>query len=243
MRMQKTVWCSPGCCECCCERRRRFYRLLRRQEAVQLQAPLSSIRQHHSSLPPPLFPPSNHDDRPSHLPKDFAETVLHNSTWSIEKHTVCPQAYTQLLTVAEESNPAATSAASAPPLTLSIDQSHPPPLPPGWEVLVDSSGRPYYGNPTLRVTQYQHPAVQSVHPHESAWSAQAQQPPVCLASQRDAVRMSIGAAHIELQQMNAVPQLAQQSPWQRCTDPYGRCYRLNTATGETQWEYGNSSWS
>jgi hypothetical protein len=64
----------------------------------------------------------------------------------------------QLLTVAEASNPPATAAASAPPLSLSIDQRHDTPLPPGWEVLVDSSGRPYYGNPTLRITQYRQPA-------------------------------------------------------------------------------------
>jgi hypothetical protein len=31
------------------------------------------------------------------------------------------------------------------------------PLPPGWEVLTDSSGNRYYGNPTTRITQYEFP--------------------------------------------------------------------------------------
>ena len=34
-----------------------------------------------------------------------------------------------------------------------------PPLPEGWETLVDPQGKTYYGNPTMKITQYNHPAM------------------------------------------------------------------------------------
>ena len=143
--------------------------------------------------------------------------------------------------------PVANFAASAPPLSQSLDATHQQqqnhkPLPPGWEVLVDSSGRPYYGNPTLRITQYQHPGVQAAHA-SSPYLLEAQQPPNFQLRQHDAARMSIGSSQIELQEMRSTAQGSHgnspQLQWQRCTDAYGRCYSLNTTTGETRWEYGN----
>lgn len=35
----------------------------------------------------------------------------------------------------------------------------PRPAPPGWEVLYDPQGLPYYGNPTLKITQYEYPEI------------------------------------------------------------------------------------
>lgn len=165
--------------------------------------------------------------------------MLHNSTWSIEKHAACPPAYMQLLT---EGSAQAASAASAPPLSQSLNgfneqQPHLQPLPPGWELLVDSSGRPYYGNPSLRITQYQHPALQPALTH-GAVMLQAQQPPVHQAPHA-AGRVSFASSHIEMQEVGAAAQLSPRSQWQRCTDAYGRSYVLNTMTGETKWEYGN----
>jgi hypothetical protein len=46
-----------------------------------------------------------------------------------------------------------------------LEYSQPPsirPLPVGWEELRDSSGRTYYGNPTLRITQYERPGNNSL---------------------------------------------------------------------------------
>jgi hypothetical protein len=164
------------------------------------------------------------------------ETVLHNSTWSIEKHTVCPPAYLQLLAATEETAGFASCVASAPPLSQSLEAAslcdHHMPLPPGWEVLADSSGRPYYGNPALRITQYQHPGMQLAH-SSSPSVLQAQRPPVHQQFQRDAARMSTGSSQIELQEISFTAQ------WQHCTDAYGRRYVINTMTGETKWEYGN----
>jgi hypothetical protein len=37
-------------------------------------------------------------------------------------------------------------------------------LPQGWEVLVDQYGQRYYGNPLLRITQYQHPSLGIAQP-------------------------------------------------------------------------------
>ena len=34
-----------------------------------------------------------------------------------------------------------------------------PPLPQGWEKLVDAEGKTYYGNPSMKLTQYEHPAM------------------------------------------------------------------------------------
>ena len=159
------------------------------------------------------------------------ETVLHNSSWSIERHAACPAAYMQLLD--DGNTETSSSRPSAPPLSNSIEavaasfhqqQLSLAPLPPGWEVLADASGRPYYGNPTLRITQYEHPGAatgQSCGPY----ARQAQQPPVFQQPQHDAAGSG------------AVGALA--SPWQRCIDAYGRGYMLNMVTGETRWEYGS----
>ncbi len=132
------------------------------------------------------------------------------------------------------------AAASAPPLSQSLDafqqqqqqqQQPPPPLPPGWEVLVDSSGREYYGNASLRVTQYQHPGMCSSH------MLQAQRPPAHQPSQPGAASVSFASSYIEMREVAAA---AQASPlWQLCTDAYGRHYVLNTVTGETQWVFGS----
>lgn len=132
-----------------------------------------------------------------------------------------------------------SAAASAPPLSQSLDafnQQHEQPLPPGWEILVDTSGRRYYGNPSLRITQYQHPGQQLSHLH-SSHMLHAQRPPVYQPSQPDAARLSIGSLHIEMQEVSS--QLSPRSLWQRCTDAYGRRYVVNTMTGETKWEYGS----
>jgi hypothetical protein len=40
--------------------------------------------------------------------------------------------------------------------------SVPPPLPFGWEELKDESGRTYYGNPYLKITQYDRPGNNSL---------------------------------------------------------------------------------
>lgn len=53
-------------------------------------------------------------------------------------------------------------AASAPaPLSQSVP-AVPPPLPKGWEILQDSSGLLYYGNPSLRIVQHEHPGGAAV---------------------------------------------------------------------------------
>ena len=53
-------------------------------------------------------------------------------------------------------------AASAPaPLSQSAP-AVPPPLPKGWEILQDSSGLLYYGNPSLRIVQHEHPGGAAV---------------------------------------------------------------------------------
>jgi len=63
-------------------------------------------------------------------------------------------------------NDAYYSAASAPPPDEPIYQSQqpsaPPLLPPGWEELKEPSGRIYYGNPTLKIVQYDLPGEQMV---------------------------------------------------------------------------------
>lgn len=157
--------------------------------------------------------------------------MLHNSSWSIEKHTSCPPAYMQLLS--DDATQNSLSGASAPPLSNSVEaleasahhqqQLDQLALPPGWEVLADSSGRPYYGNPTLKITQYQHPGVAPAR-SQSPFILQFQQPPAFQQPRANAAPFGVASA--------------QASPWQRCTDAYGRRYILNTITGETQWEYG-----
>jgi hypothetical protein len=63
-------------------------------------------------------------------------------------------------------NDAYYPAASAPPPDEPIYQSQqpsaPPLLPPGWEELKEPSGRIYYGNPTLKIVQYDLPGEQMV---------------------------------------------------------------------------------
>ena len=53
---------------------------------------------------------------------------------------------------AQISSPSASTAAQTPTSTL-------PPLPPGWEELREPSGQIYYGNPELKVVQYDRPMV------------------------------------------------------------------------------------
>jgi len=48
--------------------------------------------------------------------------------------------------------PASAPPASAPPLEEDD-------LPPGWEELIDASGRIYYGNPWLKIVQYERPGM------------------------------------------------------------------------------------
>jgi len=48
------------------------------------------------------------------------------------------------------------SAASPPPV---VSGGVLPPLPQGWEKLVDGEGKTYYGNPEMKITQYEHPAM------------------------------------------------------------------------------------
>ena len=176
-----------------------------------------------------------------HFQSDFQETVLHNGTWSVERHATCPPAYMQLLS--QDTAHFGSPAASAPPLSQSLEaprqqQLEHLPLPPGWELLADATGRPYYGNPTLRITQYQHPGVERADSF-GQWNLHAQQPPVYQPFQRDAARMSLGSSAIELQEIDAISQVSPRSLWQHRTDAYGRHYVLNTMTGETKWEYGN----
>ena len=59
-------------------------------------------------------------------------------------------------------NDAYYPAASAPPPDESQQPSAPPLLPPGWEELKEPSGRIYYGNPTLKIVQYDLPGEQMV---------------------------------------------------------------------------------
>ena len=62
-------------------------------------------------------------------------------------------------------NDAYYPAASAPPPDEPIYQSQQPsapPLPPGWEELKEPSGRIYYGNPALKIVQYDIPGEQMV---------------------------------------------------------------------------------
>ena len=62
-------------------------------------------------------------------------------------------------------NDAYYPAASAPPdepIYQSQQPSAPPLLPPGWDELKEPSGRIYYGNPTLKIVQYDLPGEQMV---------------------------------------------------------------------------------
>jgi hypothetical protein len=46
------------------------------------------------------------------------------------------------------------SSAATPPHVLQN-----PPLPPGWEVLVDQRGQRFYGHPGMKITQYEQPPL------------------------------------------------------------------------------------
>ena len=86
----------------------------------------------------------------------------------------------QAVPSAEQAVPSAALASSetpAPPSTLE-------PLPQGWEELREPSGRVYYGNPTLQITQYERPRVlpsaeerQEERQEEGAPSPSATAPP------------------------------------------------------------------
>jgi hypothetical protein len=66
----------------------------------------------------------------------------------------------------------AATPAAAPVATLPST-----PLPPGWEILTEPSGRVYYGNPALRITQYAFPtAPQPTAPQPTAPQPTAPQP-------------------------------------------------------------------
>ena len=86
------------------------------------------------------------------------------------------------------------------------------PLPHGWEALVDSAGRLYYGNPSLKVTQYQHPGIYFSPEAEAATrakaAAQAQpgaaaKPPPAGAGEK---AFCVGA-HVIVQGVTARPEL------------------------------------
>jgi hypothetical protein len=123
------------------------------------------------------------------------ETVLHNSSWSIEKHAACPPSWLHLMLGSAVSS---STVASAPPLVNSLE-SRGPLLPSGWEALIDPTGRPYYGNPALRITQYQHPDEQTARLYQSAM-LHAQRPDVLRPL--DAARPCFGSSQMELQEMN-----------------------------------------
>jgi hypothetical protein len=135
-----------------------------------------------------------------------------------------------------------SAAASAPPLSHSLCASNQlqlrEPLPPGWELLFDASGRPYYGNPSLLVTQYQHPGSLSP-PSHGAFVLHAQRPPVHQPPPTAAGGAGARQSLFEMQELDAAAQMSPRSTWQRCTDAYGRRYVHNTITGETKWEYGS----
>jgi hypothetical protein len=77
-----------------------------------------------------------------------------------------------------------------------------PPLPPGWEVLFDQRGQRYYGNPGMKITQYEHPSLGVVQ----------RQPPVVALPPPPFRAIQQQPIHMAQQPAYAPPQLHVQSP-------------------------------
>jgi hypothetical protein len=88
-----------------------------------------------------------------------------------------------------------SSAAAAP------QASQAPPLPPGWEVLFDQRGQRYYGNPGMKITQYEHPSQGVVQRQPQVVGPP---PPPFRAMQQQPIHMAQHPVH--------APQLYVQSP-------------------------------
>jgi hypothetical protein len=85
--------------------------------------------------------------------------------------------------------------------------SQAPPLPPGWEILVDQRGQRYYGHPGLKVTQYEHPSLGVVQrgPQPVQQTAALLPPPPFRAQQQPAIAPSQSFSHVPAQQPSAPP--------------------------------------
>jgi hypothetical protein len=111
-----------------------------------------------------------------------------------------------------------------------------PPLPPGWEELREPSGRVYYGNPALKLVQYERPLPANIH--HAAFA------PVTL----NAVSPTAGAAAFAVAssvlaapcappgQVQALPLPPLPPGWEELREPSGRVYYGNPAFKLVQYE-------